>query len=74
MFEKHPDQARDRRHVLWTGFGTIVVGMLFFWGGGGNFSLVFVLPGIVFVLVAIFCSHEGFETAQRIGKFLAWFA
>ena len=48
--------------------------MLFFWGGAGVVSLVFLVPGSMFVLVAIFCSYEGFETAKRIGKFLDWFS
>ncbi|WP_339428858.1 hypothetical protein [Pseudomonas taetrolens] len=74
MFEKHPDQARDRRHALLAGYGSIAVGVLFFWGGAGVVSLVFLVPGSMFVLVAIFCSYEGFETAKRIGKFLEWFS
>ncbi|WP_212801192.1 hypothetical protein [Pseudomonas sp. St290] len=74
MFEKYPDQAKERRHTLLAGSGTIVVGALFFLAGGKLISLAFLLPGLAFVLVAIFCSHAGFETAKRIGKFFEWFA
>ncbi|WP_148060155.1 hypothetical protein [Pseudomonas frederiksbergensis] len=74
MFEKHPEQAKERRLTLWAGSGAVVVGILFFWGGGGAVSFAFIGPGFAFVLVAIFCSHEGFETAQRIGKFFQWFS
>ncbi|MGN8342415.1 hypothetical protein ACLEJQ_02255 [Pseudomonas sp. SMV71] len=74
MFEKYPDQARARRHTLWTGIGFTIVGLIFFLAGGRVVSLIFLLPGLTFVLTAIFSNREGFETAKLIGKFFQWFA
>ncbi|MDN3223928.1 hypothetical protein [Pseudomonas nunensis] len=74
MFERYPDQARDRRHAFWAGVACTVVGILFFWAGAGALTFAFLLPGLLFVLAAIFCSQTGFETAMRIGKFFEWFA
>lgn len=74
MFEKHPDQARERWLVLLSGGGALVIGLIFFFWRGGAVSFAFLLPGLAFVLIAIFCSHEGFMTAMQIGKFFQWFS
>ncbi|WP_223529309.1 hypothetical protein [Pseudomonas sp. A-RE-23] len=74
MFDKYPNQAIDRRVALWSGFGFMVVGMLFFVFGGGAVSLVFFLPGFILASAAIFCNYERFDTAKRIGKFFECFS
>ena len=74
MFKKYPDQETDRRLVLWTGFTCIVVGLLFLVGGLLEVSLFFLVLGFVYVAIAIFCTHEGFKTAMRIGNFSQWFS
>jgi len=74
MLKKYPDQARERRHVLWAGLGSTIVGVMFYLAGAGIISCIFLLPGILFILVALFCTHAGFETAKRVGKFFEWFA
>ena len=74
MFNKYPDQATDRRLVLWTGFTCIVVGLLFLIGGLWGVSLFFLALGFVYLAIAIFCTYEGFKTAMRIGNFSQWFS
>lgn len=74
MFEKYPDQATDRRLVLWTGLTCIVVGLLFLIGGLWDVSLFFLVLGFGYVAIAIFCTYEGFKLAMRIGNFSQWFS
>ncbi|WP_147470780.1 hypothetical protein [Pseudomonas syringae group genomosp. 7] len=74
MFEKYPDQSRDRRQAFIIGAVSAIVSGGSFWVGGTLFGFMFGAVALVLLPVTLICDHAGFETATKMWRFLSWFS
>lgn len=74
MFEKYPDQSRDRWHGFWIGTIAVLVSGVSFWAGWTECGFIFGVVALLFLPAVLMCGHAGFETAKKVWGFVAWFA
>lgn len=74
MFDKFPDQTRDRKWSFKIGVAGIIVSPLFFWSGQPPPGFIFAVVGLFFLIPPILCGQASFERVKRIWGFLAGFA
>lgn len=73
MFEKFPEQSRDRKHSFWIGVVSVIVSPLCFLNGWVATGFTFALLTLFFLIPPILCGQASFEKMTRIWSFIAGF-
>ena len=73
MFDKFPDQTRDRKHSFWMGVASVTVSPLCFWGGLVATGFTFTVLALFFLIPPILCGQVSFERVKRVWSFVRGF-